>query len=265
MSKEMERRQAGASPSVFAWQSTADIVQLEVDDLDNETEESLIARGAAYTREVVRIENASTVLKKNAAVVLIAIRKRLGDWRGESYEYRERVNEMYRMAGVPNTPRGDDLKASVRYHVGNGLRRYLTPRELRHLGLKAESPLERQQDTRATAAAIVRATKTVAQAELPPARASEGKKPSGQAKRRPKGEVDVSTVAAASVSQQIKASADQLRLMEVAAGLVGHLSLSTIDLNMTDGQRAKLDEHLAAIESKVRSVRRHLKKRSSGA
>jgi hypothetical protein len=63
----------------------------------------------------------------------------------------------------------------------------------------------------------------------------------------------------------LKATADHLRLAEVAGGIVGQLRPEVIDVDMTDGQRAKLDEHLKTIESQVRALRKHLKTSRSGA
>lgn len=65
------------------------------------------------------------------------------DWRGQSWEYRQRVNEIYNEAHVPpeaNHP----IKASVRYHLGNALRENLTAEELEEAGLNPLTPRDRQ-------------------------------------------------------------------------------------------------------------------------
>jgi hypothetical protein len=46
---------------------------------------------------------------------------------------------------------------------------------------------------------------------------------------------------------------------------VGQIDTSVVDTHMTDGQRAKLDEELAALQKAVTRLRRHTKKPSSGA
>lgn len=246
---------------VFTWSNARDLPTLELDDLTGEDSASLTARGAAYAREVARIEDASTTLKRNIAVVLIALRKQLDDWRGESYEYRSAVTDMYLKAGIADDEYGTRLKNSVRYHVGNYLRRYLTPRELKRYGLIAESPLERQQDTRATHAAIIRATQvSTLAADSSPAPAPTETTRKGKA---PKGEAKADVVEERAPGLRVKASADQLRLASVAAGIVKQVSPEVVDADMTDGQRAKLDEELAEMERTVRRLRRHLKSRRS--
>jgi hypothetical protein len=251
MSKDVARREAS---TVLVWDSADDLPHLQLDDLQDETEETLVVRGAAYAREISRIENATTIMYQNLAVTLVALRKRMGDFRGESYEYRQKVSELYRQAGINS----DRIKGNVRWHVGNALRRYLTPRELKRYGLHPDSPLERGQDSRATRAAIVTATRALAAAE--PA------KPAAKASAKaPKGEVKAEAIPDVLTGSEVKATADQLRLAQVAAGILDGMSDGAIADDMTDGQRAKLDAQLAAMESRLRALRKMTKKARSGA
>ncbi|MFG3014316.1 hypothetical protein ACGFZB_28635 [Streptomyces cinerochromogenes] len=240
------------------------VVSVELQDIEHEDQPLLIARGAAYAREYARIEDKPAVLAANVAVVCLALRKQYGDWRGETKEYREAVMELYRQSNV----RGDQLrrlKGNVRYHLGNAARRYLTARELRALELNELSPLERQQDRRVTNSAILRAVSASAEAaaSTPAVEAATASAAKKTKKSR-----------AASVERVpdqrgpgivVKATADHLRLAHVAHSLVTQLNEGVIASDMTDGQRAKLDEELAAIESAARRLRRMLKKRSSEA
>jgi len=232
----------------------ATVQTLDLETIENEAEPALIARGAAYAREYARIEDKPAILAMNIAVVMLALRRRYGDMAGRSYEYRKAATEVYSQAGVT----GDQLsrlKTNVRYHMGNALRRVLTPRELKALGYIEDAPVERQRDRRATDRALLSAVSTSRAAhESTPA------KPSSKAAAK-------TAAPAAQVSSAgltVRATADHLRLAEVAAGLVGELDTDVIDEHMTDGQRAKLDELLAQIEKQARRLRRHMKKPRSG-
>ncbi|WP_432157775.1 hypothetical protein [Streptomyces sp. bgisy153] len=242
--KDVARRETSTA---LTWGSAKDLPQLELDDLKDETEESLVARGATYVREIVRIENATTILYKNVAVTLLALRRQMGDWRGEGYEYRQKVNEMYRQAGIDDDPDSKRIKGNVRWHVGNALRRYLTPRELKRAGLLPESPLERGQDNRATQSAIVRATRAIAAAEQP--------KPAKSSEKAPRGEVKADAVPSTLTGAEVKATADQLRLAQVASGILAQMSEGAIADDMTRGQRTTLDKQLAAMEERIRALR----------
>ncbi|WP_405620259.1 hypothetical protein [Streptomyces sp. NBC_00076] len=249
-SSEIERRTAGKAARV----DVNDPRQLELDDIRDDPEEALIARGAAYAKEWARIEQHPTIMLRNIAAVVVELRRQHDDWLGRDGEYRKKVADMYRRAGVDE----DRIKASVRYHINNLLRRTLTARELKRLGLLPESALERQQDTRATNQAIINATKLTAAIEAGPVRKVAAKK------TRAKGDVKAEVVEKRSPGTRVKATADQLRLAEVAGGIVGQLRPEVIDVDMTDGQRAKLDEHLAAMEKTIRELRKHLKTSRSG-
>lgn len=258
--KEVARRPRGDA----AWVDVKSVQTLELDTIQDEPESALIARGAAYAREYAAIEDKPTILAMNLATVLLALRKQHDDWLGRSYEYRQVANEVYRQANIRDKDQLTRLKGSVRYHVGNLLRRQLTPRELKALELADTSPLERQQDRRATDLAILRAANVSAEvaASTPQKVSSTVAASKGKAKPA-KDEV---------VPQQgggpglgVKATADHLRLAAAAANLVTQLDTGVIDEHMSDGQRAKLDEQLAAIESAARKLRRHLKNRRSDA
>ncbi|MGW1268189.1 hypothetical protein [Streptomyces sp. NPDC002491] len=251
--REVARRQTSDAASI----STSDPRQLELDEIQYESEEMLVARGAAYAKEWARIENHPTILLRNIATVVVALRKQHDDWLGRDGDYRKKVADMYQRAGVDE----DRIKSAVRYHVNNLIRRHLTPRELRQLGLIPESALERQQDARATNQAIVNATRAVAEAERVPAQPA--KKVS--ATRKIKGEAKADVVERSTAGLRVKASADHLRLATVARSLVDQMSTEVIDTDMVDGQRAKLDADLADMEKKIRSLRRHLKNSRSDA
>lgn len=230
----------------------ANLPTLQLDDIEQESETALVARGAAYAREYARIEDKPTILAMNLATVLIAIRKQRDDWLGRTHEYRQVAAEVYRQAGIRDRDQLTRLQAAVRYHVGNMVRRYLTPRELRSYGLLDTSPLERQQDRRATDAALLTATKaSVEVAESTPKR---------PAKKAEAAEHRVPEQGKGSAGLAVRATADHLRLATAARNITGQLDVGVIDEHMTDGQRAKLDEELAELERTVRKLRRHLKK-----
>lgn len=230
------------------------LTTLELNDIEYEAAPALVARGAAYAREYARIEDKPAILAANIATVLLALRKKHDDWRGLTKPYRDDVTALYQSSGVTGTQL-DRLKSNVRYHVGNQARRYLTPRELRTLELRDDSPLERGRDRRATNSAIVRSVsasiEAAASAPVKPV-----KTPAKDEERVP----DQRTPGLV-----VKATADHLRLAHVARGLVEQMDADVVLSDMAEGQRAQLDEELAAIESAARKLRRMLKKASSGA
>lgn len=65
------------------------------------------------------------------------------DWRGQSWDYRQRVNDIYNGAGLPPEP-NHPVKAAIRYHLGNALRDHLSEDELREAGLNPITPRDRQ-------------------------------------------------------------------------------------------------------------------------
>ncbi|MET7939650.1 hypothetical protein [Streptomyces sp. NPDC005302] len=223
---------------------------LQLEDIQDETTEQLIARGAAYVREYAQIEHRPTILAMNIAMVLLAIRRNHGDWLGRSYDYRQVAGEVYRQANVRDGDQLVRLKTAVRYHVGNLLRRQLTPRELKSLELLDSSPIERQQDRRAVDAVILNATRiaTSATASTPkPATTGTALKD------------EVVPEQGGGAGSGVKATADHLRLAEVATNILAQMSVGVIDDHMTAGQRAKLDEYLTSLQKTITSLRRHTK------
>lgn len=254
MSSQEIARRTGAGHTL-TWTNASDLPTLELEDIENEDQALLIARGSAYVKEVVRIEHATTTLNKNIAVVLLALRKQLDDLTGKSHEYRQLAAQVYSV--VPEDDR-TRVQANVRYHMSNILRISLTPRELRRAGLQPTSALERQQDTRATNKAIVTAAKIIA-APAPEPSDSTKKTPG----RKPKsGEVKPATAALLS-GAEIKATADHLRLAGAVRNILGQMHPDVIKTDMTDGQRAKLDEELAAIAKAVTELRKNTRKTRS--
>ncbi|WP_369147055.1 hypothetical protein [Streptomyces sp. R44] len=255
---EVSRRDDAPAPVPV---DPATLPTLEVDELVKESEDQLAARGVAYGREYIRIEHHPTMLLKNLAAVAVALRVKYGDMRGQSYEYRQRMREIYAAAGM-----GSEVQGSVRYHIGNLLRRSMTPRELEKHELLPTSPLERLQDGREIRAKLTQAAKTLESMDKslieglipsPVAKPKPAKKSAKQAQASGKGDAPKST------GPELKATADALRLATVANGIIGQLDADVIDDHMTDGQRAKLDDELAAIQKRLTALRRHTRKPSS--
>jgi len=234
-----------------------DFPTLRLQDIQGESEQELVARGAALAREYAAIEHKPTILAKNLAVVLVAVREKHGDWLGQSHDYRQTAAEIYALANIPKGSQ-DRIKAAVRYHIGNELRRVLTPREIRALGLLESSPLERLQDNRSTNAVLLAATKAIGAAEeSTPKTEPSPTKGRGTGKQA---EVEVPKQAGAPV----KATADHLRLALVAGNILGQFDADVIDRHMTAGQRDKLDAELVELQKKITKLRRHTRKPSSG-
>lgn len=248
MSREVDRRPGSDPVSVDA--DSLPVLQLE--DIDHESDVQLRARGVAYTREYHRIEGAQTVLLKNIATVILAFRKRHDDWLGRSYEYRQEVAEMYRATGIPAESL-EKVQASVRYHVGNLLRRQLTPRELKALELLDTSPMERTQDRRAVNAAILTASRLSSEAAVVQGSAK-GKLSTKEPSATPAERIPEQGSA-------IKATADHLRLTTAARQLVDQLNADVIKEHMTEGQRSKMDDELAAMQAEIARLRRLTRKR----
>lgn len=246
--KDVSRRRSGGdAPDRI---DVGALPELQLDDIVNETETQLQARGAAYAREYASIESKQGVLADSLALVCLALRVQSGDMKGTSYVYKQTVAELYRQSGV----KGDQLErlqANVRYHLGNRLRRHMTPRELERHGLLPSSPLERGQDKRSKNAALVAAL-----------RAADDSAPAipKQPKASPSSE-PTQTDRAPVVSG--RAVADHLRLGQGAARVLEQLEPDVI-AGMTAGQRAKLDEELETIQATVRALRRAVKRASSG-
>ncbi|MEU7243407.1 hypothetical protein [Streptomyces sparsogenes] len=213
---------------------------LSVDDLADEGETALVARGKAYAERYAQIEHEPETLLRNIAVVLVALRRHHDDMRGRSVAYRKAAAEIYRAADIaPNTrvrsatETKDRMQQSVRWHIGNLLRDELDERELKDLNLSVASPLERQRAHRAIRSALSKSSKAAQSPET----------------------LDI----------PVQATADHLRLANAARNIVAQLSPDVIDNAMTDGQRVKLHEELGALQEAIRVLRRHTGKRRSGA
>jgi hypothetical protein len=70
------------------------------------------------------------------------------DWRGQSFEYRQAVNEIFTLAGVESEDH-ETVSAAVRYHVGNVLRDKVPDEDLAAIGLRVSSPRERSGERQA--------------------------------------------------------------------------------------------------------------------
>jgi hypothetical protein len=246
MPSELDRRPDTGSPAAV---DIDDLPTLQVEDLAEESEGQLVARGAALAREYFKIEGKATTLLKNLAVTQVALRVKMDDPRGTSHEYRTVVSEMYRSLNIA-PDRIERTQASVRWHISNVLRRHLTPRELEKNNLQSTSALERMQDARAVNAIIVKASKV--------ASAVDKSTPKGPAK---KGQ----PAAPEQAGQPVRATADHLRLAEVAGNILDKFDRNVIKRDMTDGQRSALDKQLAAMERKLASLRKLTQKPSSKA
>lgn len=248
MNKEVART-AAADPALFDVDPDS-LPSIQLDDLAGESEAQLIARGAAYAREYVRIADEPTILLKNLAAVVVALRREMGDWRGETQVYRDRVSELYRMSNIPTDSRSR-VQAAVRWHVGNLLRRTLTTRELEKNSLLSTSPLERLQDNRKTNAALVRAVRVSADVEKSTPRTAKSSKGKGaEQTEEPSG-------------SPVKATADHIRLAGVASSIVSQLDSVVITKHMTAGQRARLDAELEALQKTITALRKLTRKPAS--
>jgi hypothetical protein len=76
------------------------------------------------------------------------------DWPGRTGTYRAAIQHAYGAAGYGPDEAAATQKAA-RYHVANALRTRLSPEDLLALGLRVESPAERQTEIRERHAAIV--------------------------------------------------------------------------------------------------------------
>jgi hypothetical protein len=238
MAKDVARRSTGGVSTV----DLDALPELQLDDLRGETEASLLARGAAYTKEYERIEHHPTILLKNIAAIVIAIRIQLDDMRGSGHEYRQKIAGMYRQSGIgPDST--SKVQTAVRWHVNNLLRRHMTARELEAINLKPTSALERMQDSRAKNAALIAGLKAAETAEAStPKKSGKGKKTSDEEP--------------ANAGHPVKATADHLRLAHAASSILDQLDEDVIKSHMAPGQRAKLDEELAAMQQRISKLRR---------
>lgn len=74
----------------------------------------------------------------------------LADWAGRSRDYREAVTEVYASAPASEV---DRIKGTVRYHIGEAVRRVAPAAELEALGLTDAGPAQRGRDARTAATA----------------------------------------------------------------------------------------------------------------
>lgn len=91
----------------------------------------------------------------------------LTDWRGRSREYREAVTSIYAHAPADQT---DRIMGSVRYHIGEAVRRVAPDEDLRALGFKDAGPVVRGRTRRATLSTRVQAAEKRAPAHMDPER-----------------------------------------------------------------------------------------------
>ncbi|MFC8583217.1 hypothetical protein ACFUGD_01365 [Streptomyces sp. NPDC057217] len=235
---------------------------LEVAELAKESEPALVARAVAYGREYKRIENHPTMLLKNLAAVAVALRVQYDDIDGKKHAYRQVMADIYRQAGMD-----ERAQTAARYHIGNLVRRTFTARELEQAGLLLTSPLERLQDTRKDASKLVSAAKVITSVDptLLDSLARPQAPTTTTSKKAPKSKKSPATSGelAKSTGPELKATADVLRLAQVAGGIVGQLKTDVIDDHMTDGQRAKLDEELETLQKRITALRRHTRKARS--
>lgn len=209
------------------------------EDVAREALGALKARGAAYIKAYVRVEEQPTILLKNLARVLIELRRRCinaggnSDMRGQSKEYRDLVKEIYLAAGV-GKEKAETTQQAVRWHIGNFLRDEMTAEELSDYGLKESSPIERSQDGREQRAAIVAASRAT----------------------------DLAVVSS-SAPVSVKATADQITIGKAVHRQLEGIRVDVINDAMTDGQREALDAQLAAAQQLIAKLRRHTRKRAS--
>ncbi|MGW6638477.1 hypothetical protein [Streptomyces cyaneofuscatus] len=229
--------------------SLDDLPTLQLEDIAEESEGTLVARGAAYAKEYAAVQGKATTLLKNLAVTQVALRVKYDDMRGQSGAYRSIVADMYAGLGLPEE-RVTQMQATVRYHIGNIIRRHMTPRELEAAGLRPDAPIERQRDDRAARAVILQAHKATSAVEesTPPPRTRE--EAADEESEQP-------------ASHVVKATADHLRLADVTLNMLGKFDRTVIKTHMTDGQRAKLDKELRDMERKIASLRKLTQKPSS--
>jgi len=98
------------------------------------------------------LEYSKTETLRNLARVVVEIRSQfhnektgLPDWRGSTWEYRQFIAKMYEDAGIAPA-RISGVQSSLRYHVGNQLRKVVPSDELKDAGLTEVSPKERMME-----------------------------------------------------------------------------------------------------------------------
>jgi hypothetical protein len=119
-----------------------------------------------------------TVLYRDLAEASVALREHYltaegtPDWSGHTHAYRHAVRALYKAAGYqPEEAR--TVQSAVRYHVGNAVRRRLSPSELDAAGLAEISPVESARKIRKRQSAILAASAATAGWNEPAAEAGE--------------------------------------------------------------------------------------------
>ncbi|MFI7096418.1 hypothetical protein [Streptomyces lydicus] len=222
--------------------AVAGVGQLQLDDVKNEDEPQLHARGVAYAAEYVRARDVAATMVKNLAVVVYAVRLHRGDPRGEGWDTKQAVKAIYDSANLDEETR-ERLSNAVRYHVGNLQREHLTSRELKRLGLKEASPLERMKASRAANASLLNGARAQLQAagDAGSSRADEGALPD---------------------TTDVRVVANQMKLADAALNIVRRLDTDTIVSDaLTDGQRNRVDADLAAMQEEISRLRRKIRRR----
>ncbi|WP_328742919.1 hypothetical protein OG436_29450 [Streptomyces caniferus] len=220
-------------------------VALRLDDLKNEDDTQLHARGVAYAAEYVRARDVAATMVKNLATVVYAVRLYRGDPRGEGWDTKQAIKAIYDSANLDEETR-ERLSNAVRYHVGNLQRVHLTPRELKRLGLAEKSPLER-----------MKATRAANQSLLNGARASQPVKAKVSGKSSA-----LSDEGTLPDTTDVRVVANQLKLSDAALNIIRRLEADTLVSDaLTDGQRDRVDADLAAMQAEIASLRRKIRRR----
>jgi hypothetical protein len=235
---------------------------LDPETLRGQTTEQLVARGVAYVREYGRVEHQPTIILRNLAVVLVALRTQhtdrdgRPDLLGRSYDYKQSAAEIYRRAGI--APDSEErVQQNVRHHIGVHIRERFNTETLREYGLLPHSPVGRMQKNRETRRALLAAAEATVSPEPAPKRVSAAKD------ETPKG--TTAKLDEPSPGATVKATADHLRFGQALAQITRQMDPDVVSQDMTDGQRAKLDEYLEEVQRQVSALRRRTRKaRSSG-
>ncbi|WP_228973412.1 hypothetical protein [Streptomyces sp. DH12] len=229
-----------------------------------ESDEELVARGAALVREHARVEHQPAIILRSLAVVLVELRTRCTtsdgemDLLGRSQRYRDEARRIYAGAGI--APDSEDrVQAAVRWHIGNHIRERFDVDTLRQHGLLVDGPRKRVERGRKARAALVTAASAERDLSAAPAKKAT-KKARGKA-------ADAATATAPPVDEtagaRVKLTADHLRFGQALATIAGQMRPDVIDNEMTPGQAAKLDDLLAETQTALAALRRHTKKRRS--
>ncbi|BDM70596.1 hypothetical protein HEK616_40830 [Streptomyces nigrescens] len=225
--------------------AVAGVGQLDLDDLKNEDEQQLHARGVAYAQEYVRARDVAATMVKNLAVVVYSVRLYRGDPRGEGWDTKQAVKAIYDSANLDDETR-ERLSNAVRYHVGNLQRAHLSPRELKRLGLKEASPLERMKASRAANQTLLNGARVSSQA----AKAKSSKTSTG------------ADEGALPETTDVRIVANQMKLADAALAIVRRLDADVlVSEAVTDGQRNRVDEDLAAMQEEIARLRRKIRRR----